>query len=320
MHQLLHRYIQLQSSDVDHVQSYISGILCSHQLRPHNKDKVNTHLYYRSGNHLGWGRLSYGQTVDIKPQPLSDFYLLQIPIKGKEIIWLTDKNFSYDYQTASLICPQQLFTMQHNEDTDKLFIRICKKSLLSFFQTHYQRPLEGELVFTPTLSLQHGPGSSLWQLLQWQFYEVSEGTWFNYPAVQKRLEETFLACLLDVWQHNQHLPTARQLTPHSIKKAQDYIHQHLAQPLSVGRISQHVGISTRSLYAGFKEFLGISPMQYVKQERLSTVHKLLQEADPQQHTVTELALLVGFSHLGQFAVDYQSVYGVRPSRTLQKNS
>lgn len=320
MHQLLQRYAQLHSYDVDQVQHHVAQVLCPHHLKINNASQLNTHLYYRASQRLGWGRLRYGATVHIQPQPLTDFYLLQIPIQGHEKIQLSHQSFYYSSQRASLLNPNQMFSMQHSQHTDKLFIRICKTSLEHFFQKHYQRPLQGELLFTPALALDQGAGASLWRLLQWQFQEASEGSWFEQAQTQRQLEDTFFACLLDVWEHNQLLPSIQTLTPHAIKQAKDYIHQHLTEPLSVTRIAQHVGISTRSLYAGFKDFVGISPMQYVKKQRLHDVHQRLLQADPQRHTVTELALLAGFSHLGQFAADYQRLYGVRPSVTLQQNA
>ncbi|WP_269901070.1 AraC family transcriptional regulator [Paenalcaligenes faecalis] len=320
MQRILHRYAQLQSTDLDQVQSHVAAVLCPHDLQLYRRDQaLNTELYYRPSPRLGFGRLRYGAAVHIRPQPLENFYLLQIPIDGHEQIQVNNQRFNYDVTMASMLNPDQEFEMQHSDQANKLFVRICRSSLEQFFQQHYQRPLHGALLFSPLQRLQQGAGQSLWHLLQWQFSEASEGVLFDSPQAIQRLEDTFFATLFEIWPHNQQLAPNLRVTPHVIKQAKDYIQQQLTAPLTVSLIAAAVGISTRSLYASFKQFVGLSPMQYVKQQRLEQAHQQLLDADPQQHTVTQIALLAGFTHLGQFAVDYQRQYGVRPSVTLQKS-
>lgn len=319
MQHLLQQYAQLQSSDLDQVQTHVSKVLCPHDLHlQHHKESLNTELYYRAAPRLGFGRLRYGAAVHIRPQPLKTFYLLQIPISGYEQIHVKNKQLNSNLHSATMLNPEQEFEMSHSDQANKLFIRICKQSLELFFELHYQRPLQGKLEFTPLFSLNSEAGKSLQRVLYWQFHEASEGVLFQSPLAIQQLENTFFSSLLAIWTHNQHIPTVHSLTPHNIKRAKDYIQQHLTQPLSVHQIAQFAGISTRSLYTGFKEFVGLSPMQYVKQQRLHLAHQQLQQADPSHTTVTEIALLAGFSHLGQFALDYQRVFGARPSHTLQK--
>ncbi|MGG4774777.1 helix-turn-helix domain-containing protein [Paenalcaligenes sp. Me52] len=315
----LEHHKQLRSTDPEQVQSHIAQVLCPHQLHLRNpKHPLNTELYYRPGTHLGFGRLRYGTTVHIAPQPLQDFYLLQLPVHGKEQLHLHNQHLDYDLTVAAIINPEQEFAMQHADTTNKLFVRINRHSLEQFFQQHYQRPLQGLLQFAPLLSLQKEAGYSLWHMLQWQFSEASEGVLFDRLEARQRLEETFLATLLDLWPHNQPLQLTATITPHAIKKVKDYVAQNLSAALTISQIASAADISSSSLYSGFKSFVGLSPMQYVKQQRLQHIHQLLLAADPKSATVTELALQTGFCHLGQFSADYQRQFGVRPSVTLQQ--
>ncbi|HHI5373152.1 TPA: helix-turn-helix transcriptional regulator, partial [Streptococcus pneumoniae] len=71
--------------------------------------------------------------------------------------------------------------------------------------------------------------------------------------------------------------------------------------------------SVRSLYAGFREHLGVAPMARLKQMRLEAARRYLQAGGM---SVTEVALACGFTHLGQFSADYRHRYGERPSETL----
>lgn len=248
----LQRHTQLRSTDPEQVQSHIAQVLCPHQLHLSNpRQTLNTELYYRSGTHLGFGRLRYGTTVHISPQPLQDFYLLQLPVHGKEQLHLHNQQLDYDLSVAAIINPEQEFAMQHTDTTNKLFVRINRHSLEQFFQQHYQRPLQGLLQFAPLLSLQKEAGYSLWHVLQWQFAEASEGILFDRLEARQRLEETFLATLLDLWPHNQPLQLTANLTPHTIKKAKDYVAQNLGAALTISQIATAADISSSSLYSGF---------------------------------------------------------------------
>lgn len=318
MQHLLHQYDQLRSTNLDQVQQHIAHILCPHQLHLSAKQRLNTELYYRASSRLGFGRLRYGADVHIAPEPLQGFYLLQIPIQGHERIQLGTKQFESHQDCASMLNPDDEFSMEHSQEANKLFIRICKPSLEQFYLHHYQRPLQSVLHFTVLHALNTPVGQSIWHLMQWLFQESSQGSLFDQPTSAQRLEDIFLAHLLDLWGHDQPPKplSLAPITPQAIKQAKAFIDEHLAQPLTVPRIATAVGMSTRSLYAGFNEYVGQSPMQFVKQRRLEQVRALLLQADPTQHTVTQLAMQCGFSHLGLFAKDYQQRYGERPSATL----
>lgn len=320
MQHYLQQYGQLHSTDLDQVQQKIGRVLCAHQLRLHQPHHtLNTDFYYKASPRLGFGRLRYGASVSIHPEPLVDFYLLQIPISGHERIQLSRQHFESNVRSASMINPIDEFNMEHSSQADKLFIRIGKANLEHFYQQHYQHPLVKPLQFSVLQPL-HGPtGASLWHLMQWLFAEISQGVLFTQTQSAQRLEDTFLAALLDLWHHNQPPPsTESTLTPHAIKKAKQFIEEHLSESLSVQRIATTVGISSRSLYIGFKNYVGLSPMQFVKQQRLARAHQLLRQADPSHTSVTHIALSCGFTHLGQFAIDYQQCYSELPSVTLSR--
>ena len=44
--------------------------------------------------------------------------------------------------------------------------------------------------------------------------------------------------------------------------------------------------------------------------------RALMTADPQTHSVTQIALDTGFSHLGRFSVAYRAYFGEAPRETL----
>ncbi len=100
-----------------------------------------------------------------------------------------------------------------------------------------------------------------------------------------------------------------------MKRAEEYIRAHLNEPLSIEMLAEHAGVSVRTLFSGFRNFRGASPMTYLRNLRLD---KVRQELTSREHaSVTDVAFRWGFSHLGRFAQEYKRRFGESPSATLR---
>ena len=319
MSTLLQDYAQLRSQDLRHVREHVSEVLCPHRLSlAGGRQALETALFYRQGDSLGFGRLSYGAEVTIEPEPFQDFYLLQVPIRGKEEIRLHQGMYASNAQAASLISPNHVFSMSHSDKADKLFVRIARQGLEAHYRQYYGRAHRGVLEFFPIIRFDEPKGQTLWRLLCWQFNEASEGVMLDSPAMRASVEDTLMTALLELLAHNQPQRDERRVAaPAAVRRAIDYMETHAAEPLTASDIARHAGVSTRSLYEGFRQGLGQSPMAFLKTLRLKQVRQALQEASGSGVSVTELALAWGFGHLGQFAADYRAKFGELPSQTLQ---
>lgn len=100
-----------------------------------------------------------------------------------------------------------------------------------------------------------------------------------------------------------------------LRQALDMIEERVDEPLLVGDLSEAVGSSARTLRYAFEEKFGVPPKVYLKARRLSHLRQVLRTADS-EHTVSELALELGFMHLGQLAADYRRMFDELPSETL----
>ena len=86
--------------------------------------------------------------------------------------------------------------------------------------------------------------------------------------------------------------------------------------VSIDDLAAASGVSARTLYKGFQEFRGVSPMKFLKLTRLEMVHRELLHAEPSD-SVTRIAMDYGFRQLGRFAVEYRQRFGESPSDTLR---
>jgi AraC-like DNA-binding protein len=74
-------------------------------------------------------------------------------------------------------------------------------------------------------------------------------------------------------------------------------------------LSDRVGVSERHLRRVFEEGIGISPKDWLRQERMVAARALLREGSP----IKEVALNLGFTNSKMFSRDFQIFHGVKPT-------
>jgi AraC family ethanolamine operon transcriptional activator len=98
----------------------------------------------------------------------------------------------------------------------------------------------------------------------------------------------------------------------------EHIHESSSDKLTIPDLSKSAGVSERTLRYAFFEKLGISPKVYLSAVRLSRVRSQLLQANGATTRIYEIASDQGFWHMGQFAADYRTLFGERPSDTLKR--
>lgn len=141
----------------------------------------------------------------------------------------------------------------------------------------------------------------------------------QYPAMQKGLEHALLSSVVKaVGQTDDARSTASPTARHAIvSRAQEYMREHVEEPLTVEDLCRVLGVSRRTLQYSFQEVLQLNPVSYLRAMRLNGVRRMLKSADPQRHSVQDIAARWGFWHLSHFANDYRRMFGELPSETLR---
>ena len=88
-------------------------------------------------------------------------------------------------------------------------------------------------------------------------------------------------------------------------------------PNSVRSLAVGVGVSERTLRKAFSEYFGMPPFRFFVLRRLHTARHRLRSGDPDQITVSEVAVELGFWDVGRFAGRYRSLFNEFPSETLR---
>jgi AraC family ethanolamine operon transcriptional activator len=142
----------------------------------------------------------------------------------------------------------------------------------------------------------------------------------THPAMQPIIRKDFLPLLLDFLDSGQLMPESNPSNHYRlVKKVEAYMLAQPDQPLTLHDLCEVSGAKRRTLQNAFLDVLGISPMAYLKIQRLHGVWRQLKLASPKTATVMGIAIRWGFWHMGHFSHDYKAMFGEPPSETLRES-
>ena len=99
------------------------------------------------------------------------------------------------------------------------------------------------------------------------------------------------------------------LLPH-LRRARDRMDRSFAEPLDLAAIAEVAAVSRHHFVRCFARTYGETPMRYLSRRRIERAQDLLRSANL---TVTEVAMMVGFSSLGSFSSRFSELVGESPS-------
>lgn len=98
----------------------------------------------------------------------------------------------------------------------------------------------------------------------------------------------------------------------------EYLNENIAAPIGVQELASHVGVSRRWMEYAFRDALGESPYQYIRQRRLKLAQRML-EKDASAR-IYEVARRTGFSSAKQFSMAFSQEFGASPREYQRSRS
>jgi len=114
------------------------------------------------------------------------------------------------------------------------------------------------------------------------------------------------------------LPVLSPVRVEAVRKVEEYIHEHPHKNISLSELCEIAHVSPRTLQYAFLERFKITPKEYLRSIRLNKTRQELKAVSPATTNVQKIAENWGFTHRGQFAYDYWSMFGELPSETLKQ--
>ena len=138
---------------------------------------------------------------------------------------------------------------------------------------------------------------------------------FESRVYAESLGTALAAHLLQYYTARKHpLLNSISLNQTIIRQAIEYINEHLTEDLSLDAIATTIGMSKYHFCRVFGQAMGLSPWQYVIQQRIEAAKRLL--ANPQL-SVAQISQRLGFSTQGQFTNFFRKHVGVSPKQYRQ---
>ncbi|MBO9632670.1 MAG: AraC family transcriptional regulator [Chitinophagaceae bacterium] len=88
-----------------------------------------------------------------------------------------------------------------------------------------------------------------------------------------------------------------------------YIHEHLTEKIAVDALSRKVYLSRNVFFKWFKEQFGITPLDYINNERIKLAKQLLAD---QRNSISAVSLQCGFSDANYFIRLFRKNEGITP--------
>lgn len=95
-----------------------------------------------------------------------------------------------------------------------------------------------------------------------------------------------------------------------IKKAVDHIHNNLCENISLEELSRHAGLSPFYFSRMFRQYTGLPPHAYRKQQRVHLAKQLLRNNVP----IAQVAVECGFSDQSHLTRYFKQIVGVTPGQ------
>ncbi|MFQ4146616.1 AraC family transcriptional regulator [Chlorogloeopsis sp. ULAP02] len=111
----------------------------------------------------------------------------------------------------------------------------------------------------------------------------------------------------------QPYPGLRKETIDCIYQAKEILLSRLENPPSSWDLAQTVGVSERTLRRGFQELFQTTVFGYLTSQRMEKAKNLLRSG---KVTVTEVAMIVGYSNTSHFGAAFKRQFGITPRDCL----
>lgn len=318
----LARHPLFHSTDVDEARGTIARVFKDADHRVvRSGERVAAIMNHAPVGEVSFNYLAYGAAVDVDPDRLQDFFLVMLPLEGRADMHLGAERFMSSRDVAACLSPHLRLRMRFDEHYRSVIVWIRRAALERHLASHLGADLRAPIAFAPGVQLR-APGGRFWHdtvLNCVNQIELLADT-AAFPLVMAQMQSMVLSALLHAQPSNYRealLAPPRTIAPASVRRVEEYIEAHLADPLTIERLAEVAGTSVRTLFANFERHRGTTPMAHLRAERLKRVRQALASGAPDARSVATVAMRWGFSHLGHFSAAYREKFGETPSETMR---
>jgi AraC-like DNA-binding protein len=281
--------------------------------------KVDVAINHCPLTNIGLGNTKYGIGADLV-YPESDIVLQTFPIRGRGAATVDGVTTQLDPRHSAIVSPHMHFAVKLDANYETLLMLLSPQILATKLEAITGQHINEPLRFYPAQNDEQPAAKALRAHFLFLVEMVSVSPVPLPRLLLAEYEQTLAVMFLHANRHN-HSHLLEQATPgvaHSqLLRAEQYIEAHAGRPISVDELTAVTGVSALSLFRGFKQARGISPMDFANAVRLRRARDMLRHPD-ETTTVAAVASAFGYADIGRFERDYARTFGELPRQTLAR--
>jgi AraC-like DNA-binding protein len=266
--------------------------------------------------------LEYEGRLKVSAPPLEHHYFLRIPLRGSDLVLHGSKPVRpAPGRVALLLSPGNETTMHSTGGFDEMTVEISAEAIGRAWRALTGETPSRPIVFEPSVPLTGAAGSVILRIVRLLADEVvRRAPQEPGAATLERLEDTLLFSLLHCQPHShehRHLRRGSESRNAAlVRDAEAWMEVHCEDGFTIQAVAEAHDVTIRTLQRAFERHRPYSPTTFLRRLMLGRARTQLRSGAALD--VTEVAMTVGFRHLGRFSVDYRKRYGEPPSSTLRR--
>lgn len=319
----LERLRIFQSQDAEETRAFLGGKSYRVNLprKPSGRFDARINGIHFPRSYVGY--IQYGAaSVAFSPPQDRQEYWLQLPLRGNLRATIGHDNVPCTPNRAAISSPTNkecCFLVE--ADTARIQMSLNGAAVNAQLAALLGEPPKKPVDFAVAIDLSRGHGRSLAHHILTAVTDLEQTGSVLWNSLAGSIFEQFITTALLLSHPHNHSQALERLNkavaPRGVRRAIDYMQSHLHAPLTLADIIAASGVPGRTLLKHFKDWRGVSPMRHLRNVRLARARQALLRASADD-SVTEIAMSLGFTHMGRFSLEYRRHFGERPSQTLTK--
>lgn len=313
-------------NDLDRAHEATSAVIDPHTVDVlGDKRKLDVRLHAAKVGAVTLAHLGWGTGVEITALDEASCVCIQFPVQGEARVDCGDQSIVSLPTRPSVTSPAEPLRMLWGAEA-QLILRVDRRSVEERLRRLIDAPLhKGPLRMPLGIDLRGAVGArwrGVFELVAAEIAVRDQVRGDHMGGTSAVTVEELVTNALLLWHPNNYSEQLRRgilpaRAPY-VRRAMEYIREHLDSPLTAVELADHAGVGVRALQAGFARDLNCTPSAYIRDQRLDRIRQELLRADPSGGTsVSGVALRWGFSHLGRMSRAYRARFGELPSQTLR---
>ncbi|MTH96272.1 helix-turn-helix domain-containing protein, partial [Roseibium sp. RKSG952] len=282
-----------QTENLDEARMLVGEKFCDHRLDiASGSDLFDVHYNRIEGLATSLNYLQYGASTRIEPGELESFYLIQIPLTGQADIDNSNGEITTGPGLGSVLNPHRRTKMLWHKGCSQFLLQVDAKALTHYAECLKGGPLASPVTFETAIDAHRAATANWTRKLRTCFDLAEKGLVFGPGSenTQALIEEELISGFLKSQPSNISFQLESAPKPAGnihVRHAIQFMMERIAGPITLSRLAEHTGVSTRSLQLAFQAEYGKSPMQYLRELRLRLAREIIAQSNASE-TVSEI--------------------------------